>query len=117
MNNSNNDNKKLTELLKLTAEKLEELPPLLIYDSEYTDEDKYVSAGKNTVIRRENDTYIVEGEWLFNLMGQINFDDYESLNYFQKVLRNSGIFTALEEKGCKDGDTVSIYDFEFDYVK
>ena len=50
-------------------------------------------------------------------MGQINFDDYESLNYFQKVLRNSGIFAALEAKGCKDGDTVSIYDFEFDYVK
>jgi len=107
----------LDELIKLTAERLEELPPLLIYDSEYTDEDKYASEGKNTVIRRENDTYIVEGEWLFNFMGQINFDDYESLNYFQKVLKNSGVFEALEAKGCKDGDTVSIYDFEFDYVK
>ena len=50
-------------------------------------------------------------------MGQINFDDYESLNFFQRVLQKSGIFAALEEKGCKDGDTVSIYDFEFDYVK
>ena len=107
----------LDQLIKRTAERLEDLPPLLVYESEYSEADEFVSAGKNTVIRRENDTFFVEGEWLFNLMGQINFDDYESLNYFQKVLRNSGIFTQLEEKGCKDGDTVSIYDFEFDYVK
>ena len=50
-------------------------------------------------------------------MGRINFDDYESLNYFQRVLQNSGVFEMLEERGCKDGDTVSIYEFEFDYVK
>ena len=50
-------------------------------------------------------------------MGQINFDDYESLNYFGKVLQKSGVYEMLEEKGCRDGDTVSIYDFEFDYVK
>jgi GTP-binding protein len=50
-------------------------------------------------------------------MGQINFDNYESLNFFQRVLEKSGVFKALEAKGCHDGDTVSIYDFEFDYVK
>ena len=57
------------------------------------------------------------GEWLKNLMGQINFNDYESLNFFQRVLQNSGVFEALEQKGCRDGHTVSIYGFEFDYVK
>ena len=61
--------------------------------------------------------FYVEGEWLVNLMGQINFEDYESLNFFQRVLQRSGVFEALEEKGCRDGHTVSIYDFEFDYVK
>ena len=80
-------------------------------------EQEVVTEGKETVIRRQNDTYYVEGEWLYNLMGQINFDDYESLNYFQNVLKKSGVFEALEAKGCKDGDTVSMYDFEFDYVK
>ena len=34
-----------------------------------------------------------------------------------KFLQKAGVFDALEAKGCKDGDTVSIYDFEFDYVK
>ena len=107
----------LDKLVALCAERLAELPPMLVYDSEYTPEDEYIESVKETVIRRENNTFYVEGDWLYNLMGQINFDDYESLNYFQKVLRNSGVFAMLEEKGCSDGDTVSIYDFEFDYVK
>jgi GTP-binding protein len=50
-------------------------------------------------------------------MGRINFDDYESLNYFQRVLQDSGLFEMLEARGGQDGDTVSIYEFEFDYVK
>ena len=59
----------------------------------------------------------MEGEWLYNLMGSINFDDRESLMYFQRVLRSSGVIEMLEKKGCTDGDTVSMYDFEFDFVK
>ena len=106
----------LDDMIKMVAERLEELPPLKVYTGEMVEEDIEVGA-KETVIRRQNDLYIVEGEWLYNLMGQINFDDYESLNFFQNVLKKSGVFEALEAKGCKDGDTVSIYDFEFDYVK
>lgn len=107
----------LDTLVHRTAERLRELPPMRIYESEYQPEDVYAGASKETTVRRENDTFYVEGEWLYNLMGQINFSDYESLNYFQRVLRNSGVFDLLEEKGCTDGHTVSIYDFEFDYIK
>ncbi len=107
----------LEEMIRLVAKRLEELPPMKIYESEYAPEDAYVGGGKETVIRRENDTFYVTGDWLKNLMGQINFSDYESLNFFQKVLQKSGVFEALEAKGCRDGHTVSIYDFEFDYVK
>ncbi len=107
----------LDALLRRTAELLVELPPMKVYEREYDPEDAYVGGGKETVIRRENDTFYVEGEWLLNLMGQINFSDYESLNFFQRVLQRSGVFEALEAKGCRDGHTVSIYDFEFDYVK
>ena len=107
----------LDTLVRRTAERLRELPPMRIYESEYQPEDTYAGASKETTVRRENDTFYVEGEWLYNLMGQINFSDYESLNYFQCVLRNSGVFDLLEEKGCTDGHTVSIYDFEFDYIK
>lgn len=106
----------LDDMIKMVAERLEELPPLKVYSGEMAEEEIEVDA-KETIIKRQNDLYIVEGEWLYNLMGQINFDDYESLNFFQNVLKKSGVFEALEAKGCKDGDTVSIYDFEFDYIK
>ncbi len=107
----------LDKMIALAANMLKELPPMPVYEREYQPEDAYIGASRDTTITRENDTFIVEGEWLYNLMGQINFDDYESLNYFQRVLKNSGVFDLLEERGCVDGMTVSIYDFEFDYVK
>ena len=107
----------LNELIKYSADELRELPPMVIYEAEFEPEDAYVGGGKETTIRRENGMFIVEGDWLFNLMGQINFSDYESLNYFQRILYRSGVFEELEKHGCVDGDTVSIYDFEFDFVK
>ena len=107
----------LDKLIQRSAELLSELPPMIIYDAEYEPEAAYVGGGKETTITYEDGVYIVEGDWLFNLMGQINFSDNESLNYFQRILYRSGIFEELEKHGCKDGDTVSIYDFEFDFVK
>ncbi len=107
----------LDDLIKYSADELKDLPPMTIYDAEYEPEDAYVGGGKETTITVRDGVYIVEGDWLFNLMGQINFSDYESLNYFQRILYRSGVFEELEKHGCKDGDTVSIYDFEFDFVK
>lgn len=107
----------LDRLVHTVAERLKLLPPMTVYESELAPEDAYVGGDKETTVRRENDTFYVEGEWLYNLMGQINFDNYESLNFFQSVLLKSGVFALLEEHGCTDGHTVSIYDFEFDYVK
>ena len=107
----------LDEMVERVADRLKLLPPMTIYESEYDDSDAYVGGGKETTIKNVNGTYVVEGEWLFNLMGQINFSNYESLNFFQRVLDKSGVFTELEARGCKEGDTVSIYDFEFEYIK
>ncbi|MBP3402069.1 MAG: GTPase ObgE [Clostridia bacterium] len=109
----------LDTLVRATSEKLRELPPITVYESEYSPEDEAIanSVGvKETVIRKENGKYIVEGEWLYNFMGQINFSDYESLNFFQRVLNKNGVFDKLREAGIEEGDTVSIYDFEFDFV-
>ena len=108
----------LDELKRMTAEKLETLPPLTVYEPELTPEDEALPRGeRRTTVRRENNTFYVEGEWLLNLMGQINPDDYESLSFFSRVLQKAGVIAMLEEKGAKDGDTVNIYDFEFDFVK
>lgn len=107
------------ELIKTVDAMLEKLPPLKIYESEYEPEDKIISDGNNhdvTIEKTPEGVYVVEGEWLFNLVGQVNFQDRESLMFFQRVLLKSGVIEKLKEAGCHDGDTVSIYDFEFDFV-
>ncbi len=111
--------KNVKELVHMTADVLKELPPLTIYDTEYFPENIAVDDKSNhdILIKNVNGTYVVEADWIYKLMGSINFDDYESLMYFQKVLKNAGVFEKLEERGVKDGDTVSMYDFEFDFVK
>ena len=109
----------LDELVRRTAEVLAELPPLTVYETEISpDESLFADSASvmETTVRREGKKYIVEGEWLYNFMGQINFGDYESLNYFQRILIKNGVIDKLREAGVEEGDTVSIYDFEFDFV-
>ena len=108
----------LDTLVKMIDEKLCDLSPITVYSPEYTAEDSYIdNTERKTTVRRENNTFYVEGEWLYNLMGQVNFSDNESLGFFQRVLIKSGVIEMLEEKGAEDGDTVNIYDFEFDFIK
>ena len=107
----------LDELVHAVGERLKLLPPVLVYESEVVRETEAAPTAEDIVIRREDGKYIVEGDFIYNIMGRINFDNYESLNYFQHTLQRNGVFEKLEAAGCTDGDTVSIYDFEFDYVK
>ncbi len=65
----------------------------------------------------EDHLYMVEGEWLLQVINSVNFDDYESLQYFQRVLILTGVIDALREAGIQEGDTVSIYEIEFDFVE
>ena len=109
----------LDELVRVASRKLLNLPPITVYDAEIVPEEDAgaASAGaKETTVRKEDGIYYVEGEWLYNFMGQINFSDYESLNFFQRVLQKNGVIDKLREAGVEEGDTVNIYDFEFDFV-
>ena len=105
------------ELINAVARKLATLPPVKRYDSEEVPmtvlEKKKNDGFKITV---EDGVYIVEAEWLYRILSKTDLDDYASLQYFQTVLQTSGILDALREKGIQEGDTVSIYDLEFDYV-
>ena len=64
----------------------------------------------------EDDVYIVEADWIYRILCKTDLDDYESLQYFQRVIQERGVIKALIDKGIQEGDTVSIYDLEFDYV-
>lgn len=72
--------------------------------------------GAVSVVNRGG-VYVVEGDWLLNVLRTIDFDDSESLQYFQRVLIHSGVIDALREAGAGEGDTVSIYDVQFDFVE
>ena len=109
--------KNLDLLVDTVAARLRDLPPLTVFESEITEEDLAAEDPMQTTVRRENNTFFVEGKWLIDLMGRTNFDSYDSLAYFQRALLKNGVIKLLEEKGCVDGHTVNIYDFEFEFIK
>ena len=110
----------IPELLRAVREQLDELPPIKVYEREISEEEAAIRASadeRETTVKVEGGVYYVEGKWLYNFMGQINFEDYQSLSFFSRVLQKNGVIDLLREKGAKDGDTVNIYDFEFDFVQ
>lgn len=105
------------EIINAVAAKLATLPPIKRYEKEEIPAEFFEknNDGKFTVTVQDG-IYCVEGEWLLKILQQCDLDDYESLQYFQRVLHSSGIIDALIEKGIQEGDTVEIYDLEFDFV-
>ena len=105
------------ELVQLIGQRLQELPTVTVYEPEYVPRPPQVDTSEPLHIEREDNTWLVEGPWLQRLMGNINFSDYESRMYFDKMLRQSGLFDQLEAMGIQDGDIVSMYDLEFEYQR
>lgn len=106
----------IPNLINTVAARLDTLPPLTVYEQEYHEELPAVN-DRSVTVKNVNGVYVVEGEWLYRFMCTINFDDREALMHFEKVLRENGVIDALEKAGCCEGKTVSIYDFEFDFVE
>lgn len=105
-------------LLQKIQEMLSKLPPILRYEAEpapVVEPEKLKD--RSVTVRVVDGIYVVEGKWLLNVMRSVNFDDYESLQYFQRVLISAGVIDALHDAGISEGDTVSIYDLDFDFVE
>lgn len=105
-------------LLGKIAEMLASLPPIKTYEPEYVAPVEEFDPDYNVEITRLNgDVYMVEANWIRRAMGSVNFDDHESRLYFENLLRKNGVFDKLEARGVQEGDTIIIYDLEFEYVK
>ena len=104
-------------LVQVIAEKLRTLPPVTIYEPEYVEVIEEPTDPSQFQIEHYGNTWLVTGAWLERLVQNINFDDYESRNHFDHQLRKCGLFARLEEMGIQDGDTVDLYDFEFEYQR
>ncbi|MBQ2301640.1 MAG: GTPase ObgE [Oscillospiraceae bacterium] len=104
------------ELVNAVAAELAKLPPIVRYETEAPVREE-ITSKQEFKIHIEDGIYVVEAPWLMHALGFVDLDDYESLQYFQRVLRLSGIIDELERMGINEGDTVSILDIEFDYMR
>ncbi|NTW72855.1 MAG: GTPase ObgE [Eubacteriaceae bacterium] len=109
----------LDVILERTAALLDEIGEVEpIFEDEII-QDKVYSADfeRGFSVKRENDYYVIEGQLMEKLISSVNFDDYDSVVFFQKVLKDKGVFQELENLGVKEGDTVKLLDIEFDYIR
>lgn len=108
-----------TELINKVSEVLDTLPPIKEYEPEpipQAELDEMLGVDKKFEITVEDGVYFVDAPWIQPIMRTVDPDDYSSLQYFQRVLINTGIIAKLEEMGINEGDTVDIEGFEFDFV-
>jgi GTP-binding protein len=107
--------KGVRQLISYAASVLETLEPVVVYESEYEEEEP--EEEEPFTITRDNDTFIVEGPLVEKLFRSVNFEDDESLGYFERTLRKMGVIDALREKGATEGSTVKMDEMEFDFVE
>ena len=105
------------ELMKAAAGELAHLPPVITYEPEYVERPPEVDTSAPLTITHEDDLWMVDGPWLQKIMANVNFSNYESRNWFDRMLRSAGVFDRLEEMGIKDGDLVCLYNMEFEYQR
>ena len=108
-------NQGIAEMLDTIAEKLSKLPDIYTFASEKTlgsnlEEDTFE-------IKKEKGVYVVKSSKLEKVIKSTNFDDYESLNYFQTAITTSGLTDALKNAGIKPGDSVSVNGVEFEFFE
>lgn len=106
------------ELMNAVLARLSQLPPILRYEAEppVLEPVEALSRGK-VEITCEDGVYFVKAPWLLKIMNTVNFDETDSLQYFQRVLIQTGVIDALREAGVQEGDTVDLYDLEFDFIE
>ena len=104
------------EVLNYALEMLSELPEEEVDESEFIDIDMLKSKEEEMKVEVVDGIFYVTGERVRRIAGSTNFDDYESMQYFQRALIKCGAIKMLENAGVKEGDTVDIYGFEFDFV-
>lgn len=106
------------ELMNVTWNMLKELPPIKEYEVEEIPLESLIPEDDNSfkIIQEDEGYYLVEAKWFPRVLKGIDVTDYEALQYMQRVLEKSGVFDALREKGIQEGDIVSLYNIEFEYI-
>ena len=104
------------ELPGLVYNRLKDIPPVPVFTPEYKKPEPKANDRAFTIKRMEAHVWSVEAPWLEYILAGSNVDDYESLQYFQRQLGESGILDALVQKGVQENDTILIGEYQFDYI-
>lgn len=103
------------ELMQATAGRLASLPPVITFEPDYVPPEAGALTAEDVIIHQYGDVWTVDGAWIDRLVESVNFSDYESRMFFDRTMREAGIFQRMEDMGVKDGDTVCLGDLEFEY--
>lgn len=111
-------NQGLQELIECITKLVNEHKEDIIFEEDF-EEYKEIDIDKEpfTIEKIDNNYYYVSGVGVEKMIGYTSIDTERGFAFFQKYLREKGIIDALEQAGIKEGDTVRIYDLEFDYYK
>jgi GTP-binding protein len=105
------------DLMFAISNEIDKLPPIKQYEPDVVPLSEVQDVtNRDFTIEFEDDVYYINAEWIIPIFNTIDLDDYESLQYFQRVLRSSGIIDKLEEMGIQEGDTVDLFGFKFDFI-
>ena len=104
------------ELVSAIAAMLSQLPPIITYEPDFVEPEADLGSEEPEILQ-EDGYWTVDGGWVDRLVANVNFSDYESRMYFDRVLRSRGLFDKLEEMGIAEGDTVNVCGLEFESKK
>ncbi|MCM2980593.1 GTPase ObgE [Niallia circulans] len=112
----------LRELLFAIADKLQNTPefPLeeveeeagihrVVYKHEVDERQFYIT-------RDPDGSFVLSGEGIEKLFKMTDFSRDESVRRFSRQMRGMGIDEALRQRGAKDGDTVKLMEYEFEFI-
>ena len=109
-------NQGLKSLPGLVWERLQALPPVQVYEPEFVPAALDVGERRYTIERTAEHEFTIDAPWLERILAGSDVDDYESLQYFQRQLADSGVLAELVERGVQEEDTIKIGEYEFDYI-
>ena len=104
------------ELPGLVYNRLKDIPPVPVFTPEYKKPEPKANDRAYTIQRMEAHVWSIDAPWLEYILAGSNVDDYESLQFFQRQLGESGILDALVQKGVEENDTILIGEYQFDYI-
>lgn len=107
----------IDELMNEVARMVSTLPPTVLYDPNVKNRVYTMESEDLFTIEVVDGVYHVDGKWIVNVVDSTNFDDTESVQYFQRLLRKKGVIDALDALGIKDDDLVVMHTLEFEYLR